>query len=220
MNTLDQNALLVDNLNASQRLLNQAQRQEVTAVQPVSPSSQVNLSSAAMDEEGAGRKVADKYQQTIGDFPGIDPKALPNKVDIALFEENFSRELDKAGVDTRIEIKLKVDFEGNIKVTNDHPDKERIEKIFSDNPDMQQEFMKANMAKIFENMYVLHQQWQQRIDSGASEEAAGLWLVQAAQEMVGNSDKMTFRDGKIADGSGNNNAVMKTLANLQAAVRM
>ena len=220
MNTISQNSVMVDNVNASQRLLNQAQRQEVAAAQPVSASSQVHFSSAALDEEGSGRKVADKYQQTIGDIPGIDVNALPNKVDIALFEENFSRELDKSGVDTRIEIKLEVDFEGNIKVTNDHPDKEKIEKIFSDNPDIQQEFSKANMAKTFENMYVLHQQWQQRIDSGASEEAAGLWLVQAAQEMVANSDKMTFRDGKITDGSGNNNAAMKTLANLQAAVRM
>ncbi len=193
MNTLGQNALLVDKMHARQRLLNQALRQPVTAVEVIPSTAEVNLSDDSKDPQGSASKAADKFEQAAAEIFELAPLSLPTKVDMKLFEKNFTRELDKAGIDTSIEIKLRANGEGKVEVTNDHPDKDKIEAMFANDSDLQQGFVRADTSQTLQKLHVLHQQWQQKINSGAREEAANLWLMQAAQSMVAENTGMTYQ---------------------------
>jgi len=221
MNTLGQNALLVDKSNASQRLLNQAQRQPIAATKVIPASTDVSLSADSKDPNGNASKVTAKYEQSATEIFELAPLSLPTKADLNLFEKNFNRELNKAGVDTSIEIKLRANGEGKVEVTNDHPDKAKIEAIFADDFDMQQSFVRADTYQTLQKLHELHQQWQQKISSGESEEAANLWLVQAAQSMVAQNSGISYKDGKVIapDSSNKANNPMQVIANLQAIAR-
>jgi len=218
MNTLGQNTLLVDKTNTGQRLLNQAQRQAIAAVEVIPASTEVSLSADSKDPNGSASKVNEKFEQAAVDLLDMAPLSLPTKVDFNAFEKDFTRELNKAGVDTRIEIKLRANSEGQIEVTNDHPDKEKIEAMFANNFDLQQGFVRADTYQTLQKLHTLHQQWQQKISAGASEEAANLWLVQAAQSMVAENTGMTYQDGKMVTDNKvtSSNDPMKVIANLQA----
>ncbi len=112
------------------------------------------------------------------------------------FEKLFTQELAKAGVDTSLPIKLASDGEGGVLVTNDHPDKDKIEAMFNDNPDLQQGFVKTEIYTTLQKIYELHQQWMEKIEGGMDEEAAGQWLVNASKTAVANSE-ITFNNGKV-----------------------
>jgi hypothetical protein len=124
------------------------------------------------------------------------PLSLPTKADVESFEKLFTQELAKAGVDTSLPIKLSNDGEGGVLVTNDHPDKDKIEALFNENPDLQQGFVKTETYTSLQKIYELHQQWMQKVESGMSEEAAGDWLVNASKNAVANSE-VTFNNGKV-----------------------
>ena len=221
MNTLGQHALLVDKTNASQRLVNQAQRQSVAAVEVIPATPEVNLSDDSKDPHGSASKVTDKFEQAAADLFELGPLSLPTKADIKLFEKNFTRALDKAGVDTTIEIELRANSEGKIEVSNDHPDKDKIEAIFADDFDMQQSFVRADTYQTLQKLHELHQQWQQKISSGESEEAANLWLMQAAQSVVAQNSGISYKEGKVIapDATNKSNDPMQVIANLQAIAR-
>ena len=55
---------------------------------------------------------------------------------IEAFQDQTMNLFSRYGVDTSQEIELECDEYGNVKVANDHPDKEKIEKIFQDNPEL------------------------------------------------------------------------------------
>lgn len=48
--------------------------------------------------------------------------------------------LANSGVDTSQPIDLTLDYQGQIRVANDHPDKEKIEKILAENPEVRNKF--------------------------------------------------------------------------------
>lgn len=220
MITLGQNGLLVDKTNASQRLLNQAQRQPIAAVEVIPAKAEVNLSDDSKDPDGKGSRVTEKFEQTAHQLFELGPLSLPTKADLTLFQQNFTRELDKAGVDSRIEIKLRANGEGQIEVVNDHPDKDKIEALFANESSLQQGFVRADTYQTMQKLHALHQQWQQKIDEGASEEAANLWLVQAAQSMVAQNTGITYQDGKIIPpgSQSSSNDPMQVIANLRATI--
>lgn len=220
MNTLGQNGLLVDKTNASQRLLNQAPRQPVAAIEVIPANADVVLSADSQDPNGNASKVTDKFEQTANELFNLAPLSLPTKADLTLFEQNFTRELNKAGVDTRIEIKLRANEEGQVEVINDHPDKDKIEAMFANDSSLQQGFVRADTYQTLQKLHALHQQWQQKIEEGASEEAANLWLVQAAQSMVAQNTGISYQEGKVIrpGDQPNNNDPMQVIANLRATV--
>jgi hypothetical protein len=222
MNTLGQHALLVDKTNASQRLLNQAQRQSVAAVEVIPATPEVNLSDDSKDPHGSASKVTDKFEQAAADLFELGPLSLPTKADIKLFEKNFTRALDKAGVDTTIEIDLRANSEGKIEVSNDHPDKDKIEAMFANDSKLQQDFVRAEIYQGFQKLHALHQQWQQKVDNGASEEAANLWLMQATKSMLSVNTGMKYQDGKIVNPSNakQSNDPMQVIANLKANINL
>jgi len=183
------------------------------------PSVNVSLSDSVTGNNSKGQQLTEKYEQTTRElFPQqqitpysdddeivdgetglfhLAPLSLPTKADAEAFEKLFTRELGKAGVDTSIPIKLKSDGEGGVIVTNDHPDKNKIEALFKDNPDLQQGFVKTETYTTLQKIYQLHQQWLEKINGGMSEEAAGNWLVSASKSAVANAE-ITFTNGKIA----------------------
>jgi len=220
MNTLGQNALLVDKTNAGQRLLNQAQRQPIAAVEVIPASTEVSLSADSKDPNGQASQMADKFEKTAADIFELAPLSLPTKADLNRFEKNFTQTLDKAGIDTRIEIKLRANNEGKVEVINDHPDKAKIEAMFANDSDLQQGFVRAETYQTLQKLHVLHQQWQQKVNAGASEEAANLWLVQAAQSMVAENTGMNYQNGKVVPPGSktNNNDSMQVIANLKASI--
>ncbi|MBE0533796.1 MAG: hypothetical protein IH626_23475 [Rhodospirillales bacterium] len=48
-----------------------------------------------------------------------------------------------AGIDTSRAVNLKVDAAGRVRVANDHPDKEKIEALFADDPELANEFRRV-----------------------------------------------------------------------------
>jgi hypothetical protein len=225
MNTIAQNGpgyngLVVDKTHASQRLLQPAQRQPHAAVEVVPAAKEVSLSSDAKDPDGNASKVTEKFEQTAAELFELAPLSLPTKADLQLFEKNFTRELNKAGVDTSIEIKLRSNGEGKVEVINDHPDKDKIEALFANDSSLQQGYVRADTYQTMQKLHALHQQWQQKINEGASEEAANLWLVQAAQSMVAQNSGIRYQDGKIAQPSSHTstNDPMQVIANLKASI--
>lgn len=56
------------------------------------------------------------------------------------FASKLNDLLNEEGVDRRSDAVLRTDGMGMVRVTNDHPDREKIEAIFQDNPDLANEF--------------------------------------------------------------------------------
>ena len=187
------------------------------------PSVKVSLSDNVTGEQSKGQRITEKFEETTRALfaspqddaiqktdnkseTSVDgesavfklaPLSLPTKADVESFEKLFTQELAKAGVDTSHPIKLANDGEGNVLVTNNHPDKEKIEAMFNDNPDLQQGFVKTEIYTTLQKIYELHQQWMEKIEGGMDEEAAGQWLVNASKAAVANSE-ITFSNGKAA----------------------
>jgi hypothetical protein len=135
---------------------------------------------------------------------------------------DWCRYIDKAGVDTTIEIDLRANSEGKIEVSNDHPDKDKIEAMFANDSKLQQDFVRAEIYQGFQKLHALHQQWQQKVDNGASEEAANLWLMQATKSMLSVNTGMKYQDGKIVNPSNakQSNDPMQVIANLKANINL
>lgn len=220
MNIINPNALLLDKTHSSQRLVQAAHRQPHAAIEVITADKDVSLSSDAKDPNGTGSKVTAKFEHTSAELFELAPLSLPTKADLQLFEKNLTRELNKAGVDTSIEIKLRSNGEGGVEVMNDHPDKDKIEALFANNRELQQGFAKADTYQTLQKLHQLHQQWQQKIDAGTSEEAANLWLVQAAQSMVAQNTGLSYQDGKVnaSNSQSTNNNPLQVIANLKASL--
>ncbi len=58
----------------------------------------------------------------------------------ATFSERLGNLFRATGIDIAQPIDLRLDSQGHIRVTNDHPDKEKIEALFADNPDLANQF--------------------------------------------------------------------------------
>lgn len=156
---------------------------------------------AATDEYHTDpQKIADaierdeKLQETMSllDFA---PLSLPGPNDIRQFEEQFNKALQMAGIDTEQPIELQVNQDGSVSVVNDHPKNAEIEALFKDS-DLQQGFVRAQMAQTFAKLGALHEQWQQKIQGGQSVDSANLWLVNASKAVVEQEGSSTFSDGR------------------------
>lgn len=216
MNTIGHTGLFIDRSNSAERALTDARRQPVADLRSEAAADSVSISKAATS--GVAQQQVEKLESSARDLLDVGELKLPGKADLLLFERNFNNALAKAGVDTSIEIELETDYQGKVQVSNDHPDKEKIEQLFEDDADLQQQFVKAQMFQTFEKLAALHKQWQQRIESGESEETANLWLVQASQALVANDASVIFQEGKVSSRGLNqqNEGPMQVIANLQA----
>jgi hypothetical protein len=56
------------------------------------------------------------------------------------FQSEVRNRLNAMGVDATQTLDLSTDRQGNVRVANDHPDKERIEAMFADDPELSNDF--------------------------------------------------------------------------------
>ncbi len=198
----------------------------------VAPSVKVSLSDNVTGEDSKGQILTEKYEESVrelmtnagaapesqsqsnvqghqndnADQNGImelAPLKLPTKADVDAFEKLLNNELSMAGVDTSIPVKLKTDENGQVMVTNDHPDKDKIEAMFKDNPELQQGMVKTEIYGTLQKLYQLHQQWMQKIEGGMSEESANNWLINASKSAAGNVE-VNLNNGKLSHSFGGN----------------
>lgn len=52
------------------------------------------------------------------------------------YGDKLKKDLEALGVDKDIKFQLKLDKDGRMEVISDHPDKDKVQKYFNDNPDM------------------------------------------------------------------------------------
>ena len=185
------------------------------------PSVTVSLSSDVLGENSRAQQITEKFEQSVASIYGekqiqqntstnetpslldMAPLSLPTKADVTAFEQLLNDDLAKAGIDTNIPMKLTINPDGSVQVNNDHPDKEKIEALFKENSDLQQGYVKTESYFTMQNLYQLHQQWQQKIETGMSEEAAGDWLVNAGKSTVANA-QVNVQNGKVSGPSQGN----------------
>lgn len=122
---------------------------------------------------------------------------LPSQADVDTFQQDFQRAMTKANIDWSGKIELTMNAEGKVTVKGDHPDKARIEALFEQNSDLQQGFVKADMVQSFRKIQQIHDQRQQMLNNGASEEAANQWLVDQVMRITSKPASLTMVDGKV-----------------------
>lgn len=80
--------------------------------------------------------------------PERPPLDLPTREsltrDTASFAADIAKVFGEAGIRVPPEPVLGNDAQGHVRVANDHPDKDRIERLFEDNPELQQRYAKLS----------------------------------------------------------------------------
>ncbi len=64
----------------------------------------------------------------------------------AAFQKEVRNRLNAMGVDATQTLDLTADREGKVRVANDHPDKEKIEAMFADDPELSNDFRQISLT--------------------------------------------------------------------------
>jgi hypothetical protein len=159
-------------------------------------SAQVLLSQSATVSQHTQEQMVEKYEAAVADaqaksqpvsLDSVSGIKIFNEADVKAYEENLMSVLSQRGIDTLQPIKFGFDYQGNVIVKNDHPDKEAIEAVFKEDMELRNGMVQTSQHYLFKELYALHQQWAQKIESGMSEEAAGNWLINVVQQAVNKS---------------------------------
>ncbi|GGY45807.1 hypothetical protein GCM10011297_18210 [Bacterioplanes sanyensis] len=142
--------------------------------------------------------------------------ALPTQADVDLFQQDFRRAMTKAGIDWSGKIDLTINGEGKVLVKGDHPDKSRIEALFEQDSELQQGFVKTEMVHTFRKVQQLHQQREQMLNNGASEEAANQWLVDQMMRVTAQPSTVSMVDGRVAPPDSQQYGGLAAMQQLQA----
>lgn len=183
----------------------------------------VTMSAQASTEGTHGKEVADRYSKAVDaiieqqssssasskstaveDAPillsDLPPLKFFNQADVKAYEKQLMSELASRGIDTSQRIDLGIDYQGKVIVKNDHPDKEAIEATFQEDMDLRNGLVQTSNFYLFREIFVLHQQWANKVDSGVSERIANVWLIDAVGGAVSKSSQgLTFEDGVSQD---------------------
>lgn len=128
----------------------------------------------------------------------IPPIKSFNEADVRDYEKKLASAFADAGIDTSQAISLTTDYDGNVVVKGDHPDKDRIEAIFAEDKDLRNGFVLTSQHYLFKELYQLNQQWAQKIDAGVSINAASEWLVRSTkQASAASSNGLTLSNGRF-----------------------
>ncbi len=187
-----------------------------------SPSYRVSMSAEDQSVARAerDRNVSESYDASVNEIVAqqaaslkdLPPLTFFTQADVENYQQTLMAELNSRGIDTSEPIDFGFDYQGKVIVKNDHPDKAAIEAIFEDDMDLRNGMVQTSNYFLFQEIYELHQQWADKIDSGVSEEVAGAWLVNTVQSAVSKSGEgITLSDGKFTDpfssASGNTHAL-------------
>lgn len=130
----------------------------------------------------------------------LTPLKLFNREDVDNYNEKLLDKLSSLGVDTSQPIDFGFSHDGSVVVNNDHPDKELIEKTFSEDMDLRNGLVKTSQFFLFQELSSLSEQWASKVEAGVSEEVAGQWLVNASKSATRNSGQgLRFSEGAAQD---------------------
>ena len=62
--------------------------------------------------------------------------------DLVSFKASINKMFEQLGIDSSISVELQVDQQGYVQVTNNHPDKDKINQMFKDNEDLRNTYVK------------------------------------------------------------------------------
>ncbi|HTJ97207.1 MAG TPA: hypothetical protein VL381_07040 [Rhodocyclaceae bacterium] len=82
--------------------------------------------------------------QALQDMPLELPTQESIETETASFADSVGRMFRDAGISIPPEPILGSDAAGAVRVSNEHPDKEKIERLFADNPNLQQSFARIS----------------------------------------------------------------------------
>lgn len=185
-------------------------------------STQVSLSDDVNAVNSKGKMLVEKYEESIAEYQNnqapeesdaahslqdLAPLHLFNQSDVDAYDKLLTSKLAELGIDTSEAISFQIDSEGKVRVQGDHPQKEAIEKMFSEDMDLRNGMVQTQTFYLFKEMYQLHQQWAEKIEAGVNEEIAGTWLLSSVKSAVSKSSEgLTFQNGKSADPFASNSA--------------
>lgn len=192
-----------------------------------SMASQVFLSDSARNSHTVEQRMVEKYEAAVtsvreqqenspaqsdttkvhsGRLEDLPPIKMFNEADVEEYEKHLMSELSSRGIDISQPMNLGFDYEGNVVVQNDHPDKAAIEAAFKDDMDLRNGLVQTSNHYLFKEMYALHQQWVEKINSGVSEEVANIWLINTVQSAVNKSSQgITLSEQGFQDPFASNN---------------
>lgn len=178
-------------------------------------STQVSLSDDVSTVNSKGKMLVEKYEEFIAGYQNsqapdeteganslqeLAPLHLFNQSDVDAYDKLLTSKLAELGIDTSEAISFQIDSEGFVRVQGDHPQKEAIEEMFSEDMDLRNGMVQTQTFYLFKEMYQLHQQWAEKIEAGVNEEIAGTWLLSSAKAAASKSSEgLTFQNGKSAD---------------------
>jgi hypothetical protein len=108
---------------------------------------------------------------------------------LAAFGGELGNKFQAAGIDTSEPIDLSVDANGQVRVTNDHPDKAKIEAIFADDADFAKRFRGLSAAAEIQKAVEDHKEFSKAYEKDP--EAAQARLTQLFSDKA--SDEVRFR---------------------------
>lgn len=184
--------------------LNDTSQLMVSALKPLVQAQQPNKTASSSGDSlpASGDSVSVQRPSVATDIErtaklALPELTLPSQADVDTFQQDFQRAMTKANIDWSGKIELTMNAEGKVTVKGDHPDKARIEALFEQNSDLQQGFVKADMVQSFRKIQQIHDQRQQMLNNGASEEAANQWLVDQVMRITSKPASLTMVDGKV-----------------------
>ena len=190
-----------------------------TSEQKVNPASQNGNSHAfsvtLSEKQSNAMRAAEQYEAIIQQHSEIQKSEEPvesmslsslpsikffNEADVQAYEKKLVSAFAAAGIDTSQKISLTTDFEGNVIVKGDHPDKEKIEAMFAEDTDLRNGFVQTSQHYLFKELYRLNQEWAKKVDAGVDIDLASEWLLSSAkQATAASANGLTLSDGNFSD---------------------
>lgn len=158
--------------------------------------------------EGSQQALARSQDNTVTSHEVQSPVSLHdlppleffNQADVDAYDEHLMETLAKYGIDTSQPIDFGFAYDGSITVKNEHPDKEAIETVFSEDMDLRNGLIQTSNFYMFQELASLNEQWAEKLASGMSEEVAGQWLVNAAKSATAkNGQGISYAGGHSQD---------------------
>ncbi len=99
--------------------------------------------------------------------------------DVASFAEKVRQIFQQAGIHVPPNPVIGNDFQGKVQVENDHPEREKIEQLFRDNPELQKEFTRISAQSSLLRAAESYGQYSGKYDSLKNNSAAQRALVES-----------------------------------------
>lgn len=135
---------------------------------------------------------------TEHNLKGLPALKIYNAQDVAAFEQQLAERLDILGVDPDIPLKLTTDYAGRVVVEGNHPNKQQIEKMFENDPDLRNGLVGSMQHFLFKKLTALQAQAIEKMQMGMSEEMANLWLIDQSKKATAlSAEGITYSDNRL-----------------------